>query len=290
MLRNNRHHGYVLVTTLLLVAIAAVAMASLARASLHRATAALDAESELQRRWGSISISSAVLPKVEQLLSRVEQAEGRPVARIEVELGLGKQRQRLILSDEQAKLNVNAMYRRRGPIQAEQATRELLQQASYDLRLRPFAARGRTGPTEVVFATFDELLENASADDLAGLRDGWHLSEPAAQQLTLWGDEQVQFQRASDEVIEKVCEGVTGPGDVYRLLAIRQEDPLRSVSAALDELQPAREVRQRLQTLLTDASTCKSIWIVTDDGRRRWHELIVEEGAAAGLDRHRFAW
>src|SRR5687767_4145203 len=103
-----QRRGYVLVTSLGLLVLAATLLVSMGSLSMDRAMQAREAQEELQRRWGRISAQRPVLPNVERILARLERKKQGPVASHRVSIALGAQRVELVLADEQAKANVNA--------------------------------------------------------------------------------------------------------------------------------------------------------------------------------------
>src|SRR3954469_11264965 len=104
-----RRRGYALLMVLLVLALAAAALAGVCRLSLEKAVRASRAAEDLQRRWGVITCRSVLLPRAEDVLSAA-QADG-PTAETRREIRLGDLSFTLVFGDEQAKANVNLLYR-----------------------------------------------------------------------------------------------------------------------------------------------------------------------------------
>jgi hypothetical protein len=103
------HRGYVLIVTLGLLVLSASLLVAIGHAAVRHALAARLAADRLQRHWGQVSCSKAVLPFAEGILINAELELHQPVAVYHARLQLGDQLFTLIISDEQAKANVNSM-------------------------------------------------------------------------------------------------------------------------------------------------------------------------------------
>src|SRR5437763_1563779 len=121
---SQRRRGYVLVVTLGLLVLAASLMVGVSRAAFRRVVEARLAQDELQRRWGVSSCRAAVLPYAEQILITQESQRRRAVPIYRTRVELGSQTFELVLSDEQAKANVNALLGEAGASRAENRIRE----------------------------------------------------------------------------------------------------------------------------------------------------------------------
>ncbi len=66
--------GYVLFLTLILLSLTAVAVADVCRRNLGHALASVQAEQELQRRWGIDSCRKALLPRLREIAHRKMEA------------------------------------------------------------------------------------------------------------------------------------------------------------------------------------------------------------------------
>ncbi|HSW49059.1 MAG TPA: hypothetical protein VLH09_02740, partial [Bryobacteraceae bacterium] len=103
----------------MLLVLAAAALSSMCLRSLRHALESAQAAEELQRRWGMVSCQAALLPRAERVLAQAEQETASAAATCRHELRLGAQVFELVFSDEQAKVNVNRVFRADGKLAAE---------------------------------------------------------------------------------------------------------------------------------------------------------------------------
>lgn len=119
-----------LLAVVILLALVAVLMLGLSRRSAARANEALAARTELQRKWGAATARATVLPRSAKILAaenRARREQRDPaVSAVRADLELGDQRLTLVVSDEQAKANVNTLWRELGDERAARAVRALL--------------------------------------------------------------------------------------------------------------------------------------------------------------------
>ncbi len=97
--------------------------------------------------------------------------------------------------------------------------------------------------------------------------------------LTAWGDGRVNFRRASGLVLTQTCRGILGPEKVRKMQDLRAQQPGIGLFALLNQLQLTALERGKLDLVLTDYSSCHSMWIIVDTGRRRWYRLAVADAA-----------
>lgn len=284
--RQSAQHGYVLLMTVLLLAVAAVALASVGRSSARQAVLALKAEQNLQRRWAVRSCARFLLPKTESALdhaqggrSRLETTVGfigggkpprQPAAAVERRIQLGDLDITLTFADEQAKLNVNAVFKRRGKDAAGEAVRTLTRSAAANVRLRPLTIDHRKLndlPSQwPAFASYDQVFADIAPPALSDV------------DITCWGDGQVNFHRAPAQVLMVALMPDLTSNQAARLAALREENPSISLDEALDDLQLSERQRRGVLRKLTDTSDCHSLWVVVRDGQRRWRHLFVDGG------------
>jgi hypothetical protein len=198
-----RRRGYVLVVTLGLLVLAATLMVSVGRASLRRAAAAREAADDLQRRWGATSCRLAVMPAIESVLVDQERKVGRPVALHRARLRLGGQTFDVVLADEQAKANVNALLDEADRARVETRLREAMTGSGMGqlVRVRPDPSvvpigAGVSGGASTAPATqpllahrvtgLGQVFDNVPPERLIG----------ASELITCWGSGRVNVRRA----------------------------------------------------------------------------------------------
>lgn len=284
--------GFVLLMALLLISIAVLTLAGIARRSMSLALDSLQAQRELQQRWGAASIRRALLPRAPtiaayhwHLAGERASADQAPLP-LSATVRLGEVTFRLVLHDENTKANVNRMQTYGG----RSATLQLLQRltgVSHTVRLRPHrpgAVAYASSPFDSwgqVFALDRILVDDSTAD--------WLARHTAA--VTCWGNGRLNFVRTPSFVLEAVCLPILGATDTERLLAARRREPTVNLASALDRLAIRRSKRQRLIDWLTDESSCFTLWIESRVGQQVRHELAVAEPRSTGPPRVlRFRW
>jgi hypothetical protein len=289
--RRRGRRGYILVMVLVVLAIAAAALAGICRMSLERAVQASRAEEDLQRRWAVLTCRSVLLPKAEAVL--VSAAEPAPEVRREVRLG--RQSFTLVFGDEQAKANVNRLYRTGGLAEAERGVRTLAARTdgvAVELRPLPVPPRSKDDDADDPPPAFESFGQVFLHPPPAALIERPAAGLPPAAVLTCWGDGSIHFRRASSEALREVCARHANGAQVGRLLQIRSKRPDIEASEALDQLTLTDRAREALDDLLVDESACHSLWIISRSERRTWYDLAVEDASAAD-EGHRvmvFSW
>jgi hypothetical protein len=312
--RTNRRHprGYVLLLTLMLLAIAAAALAGACRAALQKAVLATRAQDDLQRRWGVVSCRAALLPKAERVLAASGDRTS-PEARVEVTLG-GRP-MALVFGDEQAKANVNLLYALGHRDGADRAVRGVVGTIGADLRveLRPILIQAPDNDLSEPEQPKHPLQANRDEQELLDFEvqpvfEAWGQIFPGAKptallrrrgtppsvagSLTCWGDGTANVRRASSETLLRVCDGVLRSAEVRKLIAARDKDPDFDLWEVMDTLKLPDDRYDNAEQLLTDRSSCFSLWIVTrGGGGREWYDLAVSElagGTGAGVKT--FSW
>lgn len=285
-----RHHrrqrGYVLLLTLVVLMLAATVMAAMARRSFSRALSAERAAQELQRRWGVLSCQQVVLPDAERVLRSTERLSGRPVSSVRHTVTLGQQAFELVLSDEQAKLNVNALLRQRGRTEAERIVREVLRggggggsaggetvRLSIDSGRRASVESEVDDPDDRPLHTLSEVFPSASPGALIGATAGPSLTAD----VTCWSTGELNFRRASVAALRQFCSPAVDALELRKLLDAREKSPNLRASDALDRLQLTDDARDSLELRLVDESQCHSLWIVARTRQRAWYHLFVTD-------------
>jgi len=143
-----RRRGYVLVMTLGLLVLASTLLVTVGREASRRALAARDAQSRLQHKWGAISCRLAIGSRCGDILAREEVRQNQPMPSLATDVSLGGQRFTLLISDELAKANVNALLEESDRSSVESRIREAISGSGMGnaVRLRP-ADAPVPGPT-----------------------------------------------------------------------------------------------------------------------------------------------
>jgi len=255
--------GFALVLTLVLVVIAGVLLTSVARRSLFGAARVEQEVTELQRRWAVRSLEATLLPQAETILEAAPAGEEAP-GRRRLTVQLAGHDYELVLTDEQAKMNVNALLERHGRTGARARMRRLLEAGGRAAPRVSAALRTRRAPESGArswepLAGYDQLFASASPAELLGTPD----RPGAADRLTFWGDGRVHLHRAPDPVLAEALSGAIPAAAATRLLEARREQP----GAGLDALAEAAGVtgqtlRRRVASRVRERSAAHGLWIV----------------------------
>jgi hypothetical protein len=268
MMKTQRRRGYILLFTLFLLALVATTLTVLSIRSLNHALTAAEAVDELQRRWGTLSCRAVLLPHVESILSQQEHLQATPLSRVRSTLRLGNHDFQLIFGDETAKANVNFLYRRDGLAGAERAIRRLVAGTEVRVELSPSISLNEIN--EGAFLSLGQIFVEAPPRALIE-----RLDHNAAADLTSWGEEKVNFLRASRLVLVEVLAPEMSELEVERLMESRNHRPVPTLGEALNQLGFDREKRQVVTRRLVEKSACHSLWIICANDRRSWYELAV---------------
>ncbi len=289
--------------TLAVLVLAAAALTSTGRLAVRHAARAREAERDLQRRVGVASCRRAVLPRAEQILQMQEVRRKAPMTHHRAAVHLGGFTFDLLIGDESAKANVNALLDGAAPPVVASRLRRALAGTGLigDVVLRPHVADERATVTGL-----GQIFDAVNPEVLLQPRGG--LPAPA-ELLTCWGDGAINARRAGEASLRLRLSPPWTPLDVSRLVEARRAmfgenaspldlDKPASPGAAPAPRDPLARLLQTAQIRtgpagLTLRSTCHSLWIVTRDGRRQWYDLaVVDESDAreAGPRVHTYSW
>lgn len=278
--RRRSDRGFVLIMVLVILALAASILVSIASRSLEQALVAIDQQESLQRRWGALSCRRVVLGEAAAILEQLnrqdadsEQHSREPINNLSMAVVLGGIRFNLLLADEDAKLNVNALYTHfeENRRQVRRALRNViggnvqvvvhLRPAADDEASRPFDSWGQ------VFA-LEQLSHNGLVPDQIA---------HASRHLTLWGQGPLNVRRASAGVIDELCRIARRREAARLLIELRDEDSGMQLDSVLSELKLRRSEQETFSSLLAENSETFSLWIRIKGDARMWHELHVAQ-------------
>ncbi|MCY2929861.1 MAG: hypothetical protein NTV86_10285 [Planctomycetota bacterium] len=288
--RTADNSGFIMVTVLLLLAIAGVLAASAARYNCAQALQAGASLEQLQVRWGSESCRAVCLAAAERYV--VERDEGAPEA-LAARVVLGEVRFHLRLADEQAKANVNALAARVGADSIGDSLWRLQDGLVQPLpvQLRPCvplagAVGGTVNPTP--YLAFDQVFAFDHPSELMPLEPG---EEFPVGRVTCWGDGRVNFKRADPVVLREATAAVLDDVQRAALRTYRDEHPDATLTEALRSLTLDKDKTAAAEALLTDESLCYSLWVVGEGATRKYYRLYVGgRGLAGGFVTRSYAW
>jgi len=300
--------GYVLVMVLGLLVLSTTLLVGVSRLAVRAAVGARQAEDDLQRRWGVASCRKAVLPHVEAILSGLEQERRRPAPNYAVEVRLGAMTFDMIVSDEQAKANVNAILSEADLALAETRIRQalsgsgmanhiklratiggLLQPIRGNATTRPAATQPLSNASALAVGAWGQVFDVASPVQLLRATPG---GRSPLDVLTCWGTGAINIRRASDTALALAAGRSVSGVEVNRLIEARDKLFERRTEGAFDQ-SPADRLRELMTQAageslknkgnlgLAESSTCHSLWVVSRNGRRDGYDLFVSDEADA---------
>ncbi len=300
--------GFVLLMVLVAIIIVGVALTASARRSLRASLAAVEAQSSMQRRWGMVSCQRALLPAAASLFEvsdlKTRKQRGKQLAFpaiIEDRIVLGGQTFDLLLADEDAKANLNAIFDAGGKRECEMALNRLIgPMESRTVRLLPNRKSNReltakrsassdsqlegekrekteTNEPEVSFLpalrSWGEVFDLLQVNRLTG--EDRQLAK-MTRKISLIGSGRLNVFRAADESVLAVCNAVVQEGLAKRVLAKIRETSLGEIGLILEKSVTNTEDRRELRALLDASSTSFSIWIEATDKNSRQQRLAIQ--------------
>jgi hypothetical protein len=289
--------GYVLPLTLLLLAVAAASLAGVCRVSFEKAVQAAGAREDLQRRWAVTTCRAAFLRKAERVIAAAKPSETGLASEVRLQVTLGGLPLEFVFGDEQAKVNVNLLYRTGGRAGADRAAGELAAAAGGDVRvsLAPGASLAEPGSVEALqqddeprfFETWSQVFGDTPPGALVAPHGAQGAS--AVAELTCWGDGTLTYRRASVAALRRACPKSLGATGAARLVALRQKEPDLDLWEALERLELSEEQQAEAEERLTEESACHSLWIIARTPGRSWYDLSLSEDDAGGATAT-FSW
>ncbi|TWT98401.1 General secretion pathway protein K [Stieleria varia] len=289
-------------------------LARLAKTSLKQGLAAADAQVRLQQRWGSESLQQAVLPRAGKVFKEFDeqwrlQDQGAPPTTIRDAITLGRVTFDVVLGDEDAKLNLNAVYRLGGERRTQAVLQKLVRpELTSMIRLAPAVDQqttrgnertvgavaggedlGDDAPLPDAFRSWGEVFDvsqisAAFGNDaaLANLTTG----------ITCWGSGQSNLRRASDEIIQAMVASVVSEAQASRLVARYRENPTMSAQILFQNQVSDETQRAQLSRMFSETSHNHSMWIdASATGRRSLRRFIVMQRDDSGMTRyHQFKY
>lgn len=285
---------------LVLVTVAAISLAGLASRSLQLIEQATQAERDLQRRWGVFSCERVLLARAEELIEREgpEDPPDEEAPKVEVwplpaqsyrRFVLGGMQFEAALSDEDAKVNLNTVYRRAPERLREVASNSLLDADSGGWVLRMQLPTGERALQAVApFQSWGQVFELL---DPGRRGDKGRRVATATSDMTCWGSGRLNVRRCSDAAVGSLCEAELGGAVVRKLLDLRRDPEVVSLDELLRRLSVRTKDQLVLRQLLTDETQCHALWVTASDRHREWTSLAVDRpGNGLGARRLRFTW
>lgn len=253
---------------MVVLSISAVILTSSAALSLAKVSRANDAHNQLQRKWATRTSRNCAFKsiyknflfrnsKVEMFASRFELA-GLKVL--------------LLQTDEQSKVNINtlAQYNSTGNLQLR--VNKLLVQNFMPVQ-------SKLTPVEIgtPYQSLDQIFKGEPADYI-----NEQTMRTAADNITCWGDGQLNFKSASVSAMEALLGEILSVNEIKKISAYGQANPNATVSQALNSAQVDEEKAQLASQYLTDDSNCFGVWVIVQAASRKYYSFHVCQTAKDG--------
>lgn len=272
--------GYLLVTVVVLIAVASLMLSRMALVSMRVATVAVEEERDLRNRWAVTSLRRFSLDRARRLLDSQADSESDaggtqpspPFLWRDAELG--GQRWRLVIADESAKLNIRQFADTFGSDTAQRALEKLLED---DAKLRVAAPRSPGDSTQS--RRWEHWLEGDSKSPILSARQ----FSVATQRVTLWGEGKLNVRRCSRETVDTFWQEVFGRSAPAQLHELRRLSPPPSASQLIQSLALRESQAELANQWLTTESDCFSVWIFCDSNDRVASSFYVDWGTGGGM-------
>jgi hypothetical protein len=257
-----KRSGFILVVTLVMIAMAGILLTGVCRHSLAMSVAVHESSERIQKRWGAASCQRVVFSMAREILSDViARGDGheivRPVPTSSLSQVLGGMEFELVLADEQAKVNVNLLDANLDREQTARTLTGLIGLADVEVSLRPLVAPN-VAADGLAYKNWEQVFRarSAHATDYADQLT-W-----ATRHVTCWSPgSRLHVWAASDEAIRCVTGLVLSPIEIDRLIEERGVFSPGQLPKLLDSLDVTRRKRVLLERLLDDTSESVSLWI-----------------------------
>ena len=261
---------------LVLITVTTLSVAGFARKSLELATIVADAQEDLQRRWATKSCQRLVLKNAESVLesratSIPESSHPWPMpAAITLEFQLGGLQFDLDLTDEEAKVSLNAL-----AMQDTDPYSRLswLSGASGLMNSIRWPKKDVESKRRVAFLTWEQVFdlsqESNSQEAFARLKAN-------TTEMTCWGSGKLNLRRASDLSVRVLCVGAASEEGVQRLLAERRTAHAETLDEMLNRISIKPGDKFALKRFLTTESKCHALWLTVRSHRRSWMSLTID--------------
>ncbi|WP_339911641.1 hypothetical protein [Symmachiella dynata] len=293
--RSRRRSGFVLVMVLVLIALAGISLAGLARRSLQLAQHAAEEQERLQRRWGTISCQQMFLDRAEELLEK-QAATVKPEeltwplpGTLSGTVELGGLQFEFYISDEDAKANLNMIYRR-SPEQVRRVVGILAGGAgSGDVMTNVRLPNAKLLSREMSpLGSWGQVFEPVGVTEPGRIPQS---IRKATRRMTCWGSGKLNIRRADATTVRTVCTSTVSQEAVGQLLALRAEPGQTGLSALTSRMTINNKDRSALRRLIIDESRCHAAWITCRSHQRTWKTLIVDRpGDGSGAETLQFTW
>lgn len=314
--------GVVLLIVLLAIVVVTATLAQVAQTTSQVQISVLESSRELQQRWGMTTCHRAILPSTLGVLKQLQQVSQQTKTRdqrrqaapdsVADQVVLGDLTFNLLCADEDAKLNLNALYHLGSIAACERTISEVLPlKANRLISLRPrirslseqTAADSRSRSSRLAGEDSDQDELGEETTDKDDFEDFLGYGNPSAfkswgevfdlarfpesgldvrdvaemtSTMTLWGSQRLNVWRASDDEIIAICRPIVQDGVARRIAERLRKTSLSQIKLVLSQTVTNPRDREELGQVLADTSQCASLWIESGRGRDRRQRLSIQ--------------
>lgn len=292
MRAHREQRGFVLLMVLVILTMAGVLLATSARRSAEASLNTHARIRELQAKWAQRSISDFFMQSPEAVLTAAGGYKSPAPSSLETRLDLCDHEYRIILCDEQTKVNVNALVAGRNRIEAESDIRELTaaSRGALPVNLQP----GMTIPNLLTaypqrYTTYEQVFRY---DHVGEFMPATGLIDSPTRYVTCWGSGRINLRKCNTPVLNIASRRVLTHSERTTIKDYVDEYPDSTLEEILAAAIEDPKKRKQAARLLTGRSNCHSLWIIRKGMTRNWYNLIVQQQADAECDEQQwtFEW
>lgn len=269
-----QHRGFVLLFTLVTIALATVVLTRLANHRFQLLMTSNEKLEDLQRRWGSLTLRRTIAYG-----ETAPEDLGRGFS-----VGLGELAFDIKVDSESKKINLNTVLLRGGRESVFAISQRAFFDSSEYVRLRP------SGVGSESFSSWGDVYALEAMPDG---RQSIELMMSDTNNVTCWGSGRFHYQLTPDNVLELLIPAI-GFEATSKLLDARAIFPQMSLSELMEEIDLQPGEKKQLESWLTDRDDTKSIWMLVRANRNKRHlgtEFVVAQRSTNGaIELTTFQW
>lgn len=260
MNRTTRTRAFALVTTVLILALAAVVTARLTMRAHEETRATIESRHELAWRWLQRSAEANLLPQARDRL--IEAGEGQgvsqdqpPTGRVQAAFLLDGGELLVRLDDESSKAHPHTFFVRHLDELANRLARVL---PDHDIQLRPGRSLQAQDEEHMLTGlTYQQIVRHADLEQVWGSDSTPGVSD----RLTVFGNGRANLRTIDPTLLHEVLKPSLTIEDAETLCRLVRDKPALDVDAALASLGLSRRQQQRVADVLVDSPDTYGVWL-----------------------------
>ncbi len=285
---NRNRRGYVLLMTLLTIAISSLLLVMFAQFSLNHAIETNMIENEMQRKWGVASIQRVAIDQSSTLLNeRIIDQEAevwrtRPLRESRARFELGGKQFDVVVGDESAKADVNRLIQAGIPDKKISDVIQKISGSKLTVNLNEFK-KPRTAKEQPI-DSINQIFTAANREMTAA-----EVFE-ASRNITCWSN-RLNYRTATEETLNEFISALAGQTAGVQITSERNRNPEKSLKEVLQSIQATPETVRTLTRVLSETSVSQSVWIHVRDRKSESYALLVRKNVAGSVQRYcAFSW